>query len=199
MKSKSILLAIVVLALLALFVGRELQRDKDEGVLRTSDVVFPYATYRVQSFEFHLDQDPGGWARFERRKGEGWVLMEGSEGADVTFAPDLLSAWSRIRFIEDVDEGPTEEDLGRYGLAPPVVTLEAELAGEGEKPEHTARLEIGEPSPLKPAYYARIDGFERVVLVSADAGDFLSGAGLDVLGLERPPSKTKSESEQPRP
>jgi hypothetical protein len=46
---------------------------------------------------------------------------------------------------------------------------------------------IGGPAPLTdsvPKYYARLNGFERVVMVQATAGDLFLGVGREVLGLE---------------
>ncbi|MDQ7006895.1 MAG: hypothetical protein Q9Q40_06655 [Acidobacteriota bacterium] len=185
MRSKGVLAAVIVLALLVVFVARERRRDVEEGVLKPSEVIFPWGTYRVTDYEFELRSEPGGKVHF-RRGSEGWEVASGTPGADVTFAPDLLSAWSRIRFVESVDEHPTGDDLERYGLAEPIVSLVAQLSapegGEGEGARE-ARLEVGLPSPLKPAFYARIDGFPRVVLISADAADLVQGSGREALGL----------------
>ncbi|HHN75507.1 MAG TPA: DUF4340 domain-containing protein [Acidobacteria bacterium] len=183
MRSKGVLAAVIVLALLVVFVVRERRRDVEEGVLEPSEVIFPWGTYRVQEYEFTLRSDPGGEVHFKRGS-DGWEVVSGSEAADATFAPDVLSAWSRIRFVESVDENPTDDDLERYGLAEPIVSVLARLSAEDDEPGGEAQLELGLPSPLKPAFYARINGFPRVVLVSADAADLIQGAGREVFGLE---------------
>jgi hypothetical protein len=184
-KGRGFIFALLVLALLAAAVFGVKLRDEQEGKMQANAPTFPYSSYAVDELSLELPKQ--GRAATFRRGPEGWVAAGGTEHAKPEFAADLISAWSQVRYIDTVDENPTEEDLERYGLAEPAARLEARLQpGESDAPER-ASLVIGGPAPLAdgvPKYYARINGFPRVVMVQATAGDLFLGVGREVLGLE---------------
>ncbi|GEM_PF-6038029 len=184
MKSRGFLVGLVVLVVLGLFAWHEVRKDRETGKLKANQEVFPYAASRVRELRVVFD----GKTTVVLRRGEdrSWQVVEGPEGTDPSFAADFIGAWSRIRFLEVVEEEPTEESLGRYGLAPPRLVVEARLApdGQGKVPERQPRLELGTAAPLQPSVYARVDGFPRVVLVSPSASDLYEGVGRELIGEE---------------
>jgi len=183
-KSRGFLVGLVVLVILGLFAWHEVRKDRETGKLGTNQEIFPYAAARVQEFRVVFD----GTTTVVLRRGEdrSWQVVEGPEGTDPSFAADFLGAWSRVRYLDTVEEEPAEESLARYGLAPPRLLVEARLApdAEGKLPERQPRLELGGPAPLQPSVYARVDGFPRVVLVSPSASDLYEGVGRELIGEE---------------
>ncbi len=184
MKSRGFLVGLVVVVILALFAWHEVRKDRETGKLAGNQEIFPYAATRVREFRVVFD----GRTTVVLRRGEdrSWQVVEGPPGTDPSFAADFLGAWSRVRYLDTVEEQPTEESLARYGLHPPRLLVEARLApdGEGRLPERQPRLELGAAAPLQPSMYARVDGFERVVLVSPSAGDLYEGVGRELIGEE---------------
>lgn len=184
MKGRGFILAVLVLGLLAAAVFGVKLKDEREGKIAEGALILPYSSYDVRQLRIELHEPPH-WALFVRAD-KGWTLREASDDADPEYVGDVLSAWSQVRYVETVDEEPDAEALERYGLAEPQATLEAQVEREGESPVNL-QLEIGKVAPLLggvPKIYARLDGFERVVLVEATAGDLYLGVGRQVLGLE---------------
>jgi hypothetical protein len=183
-KGRGFIFAVLVLGLLAAAVFGVKLRDEQEGKLKQYTTIFPHSTYAAQQIRLELPATDR-WASF-RRTSDGWVVEQGSKGARADFAADLLSAWSQVRYIDTVDEEPTEEDLERYGLAEPQCRLEARIQNE-EGESESLSVVVGGPAPLTdgiPKYYAQLNSFRRVVLVQATAGDLFQGVGREVLGLE---------------
>jgi len=183
-RSRGFLFGLVVLVILGLFAWHEVRKDRETGKLGTNQEIFPYAASRVQEFRVVFD----GTTTVVLRRGDdrSWQVVEGPEGTDPSFAADFLGAWSRIRYLDTVEEEPAEESLSRYGLRPPRLLVEARLApdAEGKLPERQPRLELGGAAPLQPSVYARVDGFPRVVLVSPSASDLYEGVGRELIGQE---------------
>ncbi len=181
MRYRGMIVALLALGLLGFFAVRELRRDKEQGVLTEGQLVFAHGTAEVDAYSLAIQEV--GAVRFQRGA-SGWEVAEGPEGADTAYAPDVLSDWSRVRFVEIVDEEPRLEDLAEYGLAPvPAVRIEATLRS-GTVASAPPSLDVGRSSPLKAAYYARIDGRQSVALVSVDVLGLRDGSGRQVLGLE---------------
>ncbi len=173
------LIGLLALAGLALAVFFVVQKDEREGRRELAELVFPYNTRDVEALDVRHEL---GSARFERGA-EGWQRLEGSEQARAERVPEVIAAWSRVRFIEVLDEQPTEEELERFGLAPPAASLSARLVpGRREAAGRAPRIEIGKPLPLSPGYYARVDGFPRVVAVTPEVVDILDGVGRELFG-----------------
>ncbi len=173
--------ALLLVVGLALFAVNEVNRDQETGKKAAYEPAFPYGGSQVS--EVYL-LNPDGEVTFRRGPG-GWEKVSGPENVDLESVADLLGAWSRVRVISVVDEAPRTEDLGRFGLDSPSIALRARLAdaAQAQTPGRQPALEVGKPSPLEPAYYARVDGFPRVVLVSPDVMDFEKGIGRRVMGL----------------
>jgi len=174
---------LVVLAALVGLVWYELRKDEKTGVMQPGTVVFPYNPARVQEFTATvgdrvatLRRDPSGG--FEVAAGPGTVVA--GEAAN------FLAAVSRVRFLDVVQETPAADELEQFGLRSPLAAVKVTLrppAREGETtPEIPPSLEIGRSSPVLPGYYARVNGFERVVLVGAEAADLVEGVGLELFG-----------------
>lgn len=182
MKSGKLIAGLVLVGVLVFFAMRELKQDQAQGKRRIEELVFPYASTRVADLSFALTEvtKQASWARDASGQ---WILSTGTEGTDAAIAPELVGAWSRVRFKSVVEEQPS--DLARYGLKPPAALLTATLksTAPGETPQRVT-LAIGNPSELEPAFYAQIDGFDRVVLVSVDVADLLGGVGRKAFGLE---------------
>ena len=186
-----LIVGLVVLAALVAFAVVELRRDQNEGRRVAADVVFPYGAVRVTE----LAVTNGERSVLYRRGPEGWTLVEGPPESDRESVAEFIGAWSRLRFVEVVDENPRDDDLGRFGLAPPAVRVRAKLRpdADGKLPARVPSIEIGGKAPLAPAVYARLDGFPRVVLVSADALDLQLGVGRTIVGLESQAPKMDRE------
>jgi hypothetical protein len=186
-----LVLAVLVLAGLVAFAAWELRREQAEGAWEPAELVFPYSTRGVERLTLRLPQEERH-ATFARTAEGEWEVVEGTDGADPTFVADVLSAWSRVRFVDELKENPTPEDLELYELAPPRVSVEAVIRDPaGAAPERPPRLDVGGPLPLVPGFYARIDGTERVVAVGPDALDLELGAGREALGLENEVPETE--------
>jgi len=182
-KTRGFLVGLVVVLVLAIFAWHEIRKDEASGRLEPNQEIFPYAAARVTGFRVVFD---GGKTTVVLRRGadRAWQVVEGPEGTDPSFAADFLGAWSRIRYLDTVEEEPADDALARYGLAPPRLVAEATLApdAEGHVPDRQPRLELGAPAPLAPSVYARVDGFPRVVLVSPSASDLYEGVGQRLIG-----------------
>jgi len=174
---------ILLLAALAGLVWYELRKDERTGVMQPGTVVFPYNPGRVQEFTATVGARSatlrrGSSGAFEVAAGPGSVVAEE--------AANFLAAVSRVRFLDVVQETATGDELAKFGLQPPLAVVKASLrppAREGETmPEIPPSLEIGGSSPVLPGYYARVNGFERVVLVGAEAADLVEGVGLELFG-----------------
>lgn len=181
MKGKSFVLGVLVLVALGLFAYFEIRKDEQTGKMSAADLVFPHNSSRVTAFSITVEDRS---ARFERGSGGGWEPLEGKEHADTAFVGDVLQSWARIRFIDVIEESPEEEDLSRFGLDDPTVVIDADLRPVERDDETSARIEIGAPLPLSPGYYARVDGFERVVAITPDAAALVLGVGRESVGLE---------------
>jgi len=181
-KRSGLVVGLVVLAALGVFAWLELKRDTEQGRLREGNVVFPYGSASVLEFTLVNGEDRVTF----RRGSSGWERVAGAEHSDASYATDFIGAWSRVRFLEDVEENPSPDQLKEFGLAPPGLSARATVrqVGQANAPEVTRALELGQPGPLLPSFYARVDGFERVVLVTPDAVDLRDGVGRRVLGLE---------------
>lgn len=182
MKLGKLIAGLLLVGVLLFFALRELRQDQQQGKRRAQEQVFPYASSKVERFAFTLREEgkQGVWARDAAGQ---WMIKEGSEGARASAAPDLVGAWSRIRFEAVVEEQPAE--LERYGLKPPLASLTATIKPlePGGAPVEAA-LYIGNPSENQPAFYAQVDGFQRVVLISVDATDLLGGIGREAFGMQ---------------
>jgi hypothetical protein len=173
--------ALLLVAGLILFAVNEVRRDKAEGRKATLETIFPYGGTQVAEVSL---LNPDGAVAFRRGAG-GWEKIEGPAEADTGSVADLVGAWSRVRILSVVDEAPRAEDLGRFGLDRPSIVLRAKLTDPAAAvtPGREPSLEVGKPAPLDPAFYAKVDGFPRVVLVSLDVVDFEKGIGRRVMGL----------------
>ncbi len=176
---------ILLLAALAGLVWYELRKDEKSGVMQPGTVVFPYNPGRVQEFTATIGSRA---ATFRRGPSGGFEVAAGPEGVVPEAAADFLAAASRVRFLDVVQETVNADDLKRFGLQPPAAVVKVTLrppSREGEvMPEVPPALEIGGASPVLPGYYARVNGFERVVLVGAEAADLVEGSGLEIFGEE---------------
>ena len=185
MRRGGLVAGIVLLAALAGLVWYELRKDEKRGVMPPGTVVFPYNPGRVQEFTVTVGSRA---ATFRRGSAGGFEATAGPEGVVPELAADFLASVSRVRFLDVVQETVDADDLKRFGLQPPAAVVKATLrppAREGEvMPESPPSLEIGGPSPVLPGYYARVNGFERVVLVGAEAADLVEGNGLELFGEE---------------
>lgn len=185
MKRGGVLLALVVLVALGALVWRELARDENSGVMRPGDLVFPYNAARVQEFTVTLRDET---ATMQRDASGAFQVVSGSESAVVEKAGDFLSAVSRARFIDVVQESVSPEDLARYGLRPPALAVKVTLRPprhEGETmPRGPLALEVGGISPVQPGLYGRVNQFERVVLLGPEAADLIDGVGRELFGHE---------------
>jgi len=176
------LVAVAALAAAAYYVQ---QRDVRQGRHRAADLVFPFNTTRVVALTVEVEDRR---ATLQRNDSGVWTAEEGGDaGGAADLAPDVIGSWGRIRFLDVVEEEP--EDLGRYGLDRPRVHLTARLRPGSQDGTLRREIEIGGPNPLQPSFYARVDGFPRVVLVSAQAAE-LEYLARRLLGLpvEEPPS-----------
>lgn len=185
----SALVGLALVVVLGFLAYRELRQEKQSGVMKAGDLVFPYNQARIEGLDFLSE---GRRATF-RRAAPGWEQTKGDPAADPAFVSDFLGAWSRVRFLQEVEEAPSAAALKEYGLDPPRAAAGALLApGEGQEGEAAGpRIELGNPSPLVAALYARLDGRPRVVLVNADAMELIEGVGREILGgkANRPESR----------
>ena len=180
MNWRGLLIGVLVVAGLAAAVFLVVRRDRREGRRELAELVFPYNTRDVAEISITHEL---GRARFHR-SASGWERVDGDETARADVVPELIASWSRIRYLEVVEENPSGEDLERFGLASPGVRLEARLAPGAASASggRTPRIELGRALPLSPGYYARVDGFERVVGVSPEAIDLRDGVGRELFG-----------------
>lgn len=182
MKLGRFVVGIVIVAVLAFVVYRELATDEETGVRTGAEIVFPYNSYRVAEFTLAIE----GTEVHLRREGGAWVVVSGPEGARADVAADVIAAWTRVRFMETLKDEPSAEELALYGLDTPVAVATAVIKVEEGRaaPAHPPRLEIGKALPLVPGFYARVDGFPRVVAVSPEAAGLSLGIGRELLGWD---------------
>lgn len=183
MRRGGLVAGILLLAALAGLVWYELRRDEQAGVMQPGTIVFPYHPGRVLEFTVRVGERTatlrrGASGAFEVTAGSGTVVADE--------AANFLAAVGRLRFLEVVQETATEDELGKFGLDPPLATVTATLLAPGREgetmPAAPPQLEIGGLSPVLPGFYARVNGFERVVLVGAEAADLVEGVGLELFG-----------------
>jgi hypothetical protein len=183
MKGRGLVLGLVVVLALGAFAFLELRRDSEEGVRTENEFLFPYNLSRVAEIRIEMGELSASIARGEDGK---WGLVEGDQ-VDFEYVSDFVSVWGQMRFLEVVSEAPSGEDLQRYELSPPRMSVSAEITTkEGQQaPPRPPSVQIGGPLPLqRPGYYARVDGFERVVAVTPEAGGMLQGPARQLFGLE---------------
>lgn len=180
LKAALVLLGVLVLSWLA---ARELRHDKSTGQLKPRELLFPYSSSRVTKLTLRNSDRVASWMR--DASGE-FQLVDGPAEADKRIAPDVIGAWSRIQFLEVVEEQPTSESLQRFGLQKPLVEVSAELGPDptGRDGRRHAALRLGDASPSNPQVYAQVDDFPRVVLVGIEANDLVLGVGRKAVGLE---------------
>lgn len=195
MKRGGFLVALLVLGALAGLVWRELAKDERAGVMRPGDLVFPYNAGRVQEFTAALGDES---VTMRRGASGAFEIASGVETAVPERAGDFLSAVSRTRFVDVVQESVAPEDLSRFGLHPPALALEVTLRPpehEGETlPKGPLALEVGGISPVQPGLYGRVNQFERVVLLGAEAADLVDGVGRELFGRESLIQEERRES-----
>lgn len=174
-----LLFAVVLCAVLAFVAFHEIKKDEDTGVKRGSELVFPVNARSVHELTVTLE---GKSATFTRGP-NGFVLASGPAGAAPDSVVDFIGAWSRIRFLEVVEENVAEKDLEKFGLRPPLVLCRARVKNDdGTGKDYS--LEVGKAGAAKQGFYARVDGFPRVVLVSVDAIGLGVLSGRRLFGLE---------------
>ncbi|MCU0231669.1 MAG: DUF4340 domain-containing protein [Acidobacteria bacterium] len=183
MKKSGLILGLLLLAALAGLVWYELRKDEQLGVMQPGTLVFPYNPGRVQEFSVIVGERS---ATLRRSASGGFEAVGETGGVVPEQAADFLAAIGRLRFLDVVQETATDEDLGRFGLKPPLAAVRITLrppTREGERvPATPPALELGGSSPVLPGYYARVNGFPRVVLVGAEAADLVEGVGLELFG-----------------
>lgn len=183
MKGRGLVVGLVVVLGLGVFAFLELKRDSEQGVRAENEFLFPYNLRRVAELRVEMGELE---AHIARGDDGSWQLVEGDD-VDFEYVSDFISAWGQMRFLEVVREAPSSDDLARYELAPPRLTVSAVITtSEGQQaPPRPPRVEIGGPLPLqRPGYYARVDGFERVVAVTPEAGGMVQGPARQIFGLE---------------
>jgi hypothetical protein len=183
MRRGGLFAGILLLAALAGLVWYELRKDEKTGVMQPGTVVFPYNPARVQEFTVTVGNRV---ATLRRGPSGGFEVAAGPGTVVAGEAANFIAAVGRVRFLDVVQETAAGEELEKFGLRSPLASVKVTLrpparAGETE-PEVPPSLEIGGSSPVLPGYYARINGFERVVLVGAEAADLVEGAGLELFG-----------------
>ncbi len=183
MKIRGLVFGLVVLVALAAFAYRQVQQDIDEGKMKPGELIFPYPASRVAAYEMTLD---GVKLVVRRAEGGGWEKVEGPEEVNLDYVVDVLGAWSGVRFVSEVDAEPTPEALERYGLQPAALSITVTMREiEGAEPVRNApALYLGKASPVQPAYYARINGFPRVVYVGPTVANLYMGVGRELFGQE---------------
>jgi hypothetical protein len=183
-KRGGLVAGIALLAALAGLVWYELRRDEQSGVMQPGTVAFPYNPGRVQEFTVTVGERS---ATLRRGAGGAFEAASSSGPVVVERAADFLAAVGRLRFLDEVQESATAEELTKFGLGPPpLASVKLVLrppAREGETvPAVPPSLELGGASPVLPGYYARVNGFPRIVLVGAEAADLAEGVGLELFG-----------------
>lgn len=185
MRKGGLVAGLVLLAALAGLVWYELRKDEKTGVMQPGTVVFPYNPSRVQEFTATVGARS---ATLRRGPSGAFEVVAGPEIVVPEEAANFLAAVGRLRFLDVVQETATGDELAKFGLHPPLAVVKAALrppARDGETmPNFPLSLEIGGSSPVMPGYYARVNGFERVVLVGAEAADLVEGVGLELFGEE---------------
>lgn len=96
------------------------------------------------------------------RRDEAWqIVTPVVAAADETEASSIASSLSTLEVQRVVDEQP--KDLGAYGLAEPRVEIAFRTAGD----KAPRRLLLGDKTPTGGEIYAKLDGRDRVFLVSS--------------------------------
>lgn len=187
-----LLFAVVICAVLAFVAVHEIKKDQTTGVKRGSELIFPVNARNVQELTVTLE---GKSATFTRGAG-GFVLASGPQEAAPDTVVDFIGAWSRIRFFEVVEENVAEQDLEKFGLRSPAVVARARVKNEDGEVKNCS-LEVGKAAAAKQGFYARVDGFPRVVVVSVDAIGLSILSGRRLFGMtpvELPGREKKSQT-----
>jgi hypothetical protein len=104
----------------------------------------------------------GGETSRATKAESGWQLVEPAKAeADASELSAVTSSLGSLEVQRVVDEAAT--DLGRYGLAPPRVDVAFRLKGE----KNFRHLLLGEKTPTGSDLYAKLQGGNRVFLVSS--------------------------------
>jgi hypothetical protein len=102
----------------------------------------------------------------EKKDGEWWLTSPVQARADKVAIDAVSSQLQSAKFKKTIEEKPTEEDLKRYGLAPPQWSVTAEALAPGGKKEVT--LEGGIENSFDGSVYLRRKGEDPVY--SAEGG-----------------------------
>jgi hypothetical protein len=159
MSRRTLILALLVLLALAVYAWISLRQEEQAraGRFEQGDRVFSAARESLESLE--LGGPDGRRAEFRRGEG-GWEAVGAGAEVPADRVPEVLYAWSMVRFLIYVEEEPG--DLSPYGLEPPRYRLAA-TSRDGVR--HA--LTIGSDSTLSTALgtYARVDDIPAVVVL----------------------------------
>ncbi len=105
---------------------------------------------------------PRGKLTLERQE-EGWRITEPiSSAADQPLVETLARELSVTKFKSVLETAPTEEDLVRYGLQPPVATVRIRLRESEPAGPATLTLQLGRDNTFDGSIYVRREGDPRV-------------------------------------
>jgi hypothetical protein len=122
------------------------------------------------------------FALAQEAAGKPWKLTQPSASdADAEKANKITGDLSRLEAVEYVADSPKPEDLAKFGLGKPKLTVGLHFTSTSGAKDH--KLELGASPDMKPEAYARLDG-GSVFTVSKTLVDSLQNGALSLLPLQ---------------
>jgi hypothetical protein len=167
--------SLLVLLVLAAGLGAYIyfvEAKREPGGTEKKDKVFTVDASKIDDVEVHA---AAGDVTHLKKTGDTWAIVSPvSAPVDEPTVTGLVDAIATLDVDSVVDEHPAS--LTQFGLEPPrySVTFKA----TGDQAEH--RLNVGSKTPTSSGLYARVDGQNRLFLISSSEDDTLNRTTFDL-------------------
>ena len=165
-----LLLIVVALALGAYLYFVESKRDPTATEAKTKVLGLETGTLE----EIEVKADSGEVTRLKKDGGDWQIVQPAGIPPDSTKTSSLASTLESLEEQRIVTENPTS--LAGFGLEPPRITVAFRKAGQTEM----KRLLIGTKTPTGSDLYAKVDGQQKVILISGYLEDSLNQTTFDL-------------------
>jgi hypothetical protein len=167
--------SLLVLLVLAAGLGAYIyfvEAKREPSGTEKKDKVFTVDASKIDDVEVHA---AAGDVTHLKKTGDTWAITSPvSAPADESAVTSLVDAVAALDVDSVVDENPTS--LPQFGLEPPRYSVA--FKAEGDQTSH--RLNVGNKTPTSSGLYARVDGQNRLFLVSAYQDDTLNRTTFDL-------------------
>ena len=161
-----LILVVVALGLGAYIYFVESKRDTNDLAASKKDKVFTADSAKFEEVEVHAAS--GEVTALKKVNGLWEIVKPESLPTDSSEIGSLLSSLDTLEVQRVIDEHPANP--AEFGLAPARFSIAFKVAGEPAM----KRLEIGKKTPTGSDLYARVEGQQRVFLISAYLEDSLN-------------------------